>query len=248
MDTPHATSQASVMDIDEARRGRRGRILAVLREAAWLTPARARAYATMLLAGMLAVAATWVVTATDGMDSRGKPIGTDFAHYWTAGRLALEGRPAAAWDWDALHAAQAAKWPGIGVTPFLYPPPFLLLCSALALLPYGAALAAWLSASLDGLLACAAPAIPSGWTIAGAGRVSGGVRQRDAWAERLPDCRAVRRGGTRLSAASRAGGYLSRRIVLQAASRHRGHHRAAGGGAMEDHRLGQRHRRGSLRR
>jgi hypothetical protein len=33
-------------------------------------------------------------------DPEGRGIPTDFVNVWAAGRLALEGHPAQAWDWD----------------------------------------------------------------------------------------------------------------------------------------------------
>ena len=148
MDRHRATPQSCVMDGQEAQPAPRDAtgVLAALRRACWLTPARARAYGVILAAGMASVAVVWLFLSHGALDARGKPIGADFAHYWTAGRLALQGSPAAAWDVSALHAGQVAIFgAGIGVTPFLYPPPFLVICVILALLPYGWSLIAWLS-------------------------------------------------------------------------------------------------------
>jgi hypothetical protein len=81
------------------------------------------------------------------------PTSTDFVSFYAAGKLALAGAPALAYD-QAAHAAAeaAATTPGIQYQFFFYPPVYLFLCAPLALLPYmisfvlfqAAALAAWL--------------------------------------------------------------------------------------------------------
>ncbi len=65
------------------------------------------------------------------------PTSTDFVSFYAAGRLALAGTPALAYD-QAAHAAAeiAATAPGIPYQFFFYPPVYLLLCAPLALLPY----------------------------------------------------------------------------------------------------------------
>lgn len=144
MDSAGATHHCSAMDMGEARAGRRARILGALREADWLFPGRARAWCVLLLVGQVAMAAL-LLTGDGLLDPAGRPIGTDFASFWTASQLALEGRAAAAWDREIHHGLQQAIFgPETGYYAFFYPPPFLLVCLPLALLPYGLALPAWL--------------------------------------------------------------------------------------------------------
>jgi alpha-1,2-mannosyltransferase len=65
---------------------------------------------------------------------------TDFASFYAAGKLVAAGSPALAYDQAAHHAMeQAVTAPGIEYQFFNYPPVYLLLCSALAQLPYLAA-------------------------------------------------------------------------------------------------------------
>jgi alpha-1,2-mannosyltransferase len=69
-----------------------------------------------------------------------KPTSTDFVSFYAAGGLADAGTPALAYDRDAHYAAEErATEPGIVYNFFYYPPIFLLLCGALARLPYFAA-------------------------------------------------------------------------------------------------------------
>ena len=72
---------------------------------------------------------------------------TDFISYWAASVLALDGNPAAAWDWQAHAAVQAKLVQFEGLMPFPYPPPFLLLLLPFGLLPYPVAAALWIVAT-----------------------------------------------------------------------------------------------------
>jgi hypothetical protein len=66
-----------------------------------------------------------------------KPTSTDFVSFYAAGSLANAGTPALAYDQAAHYAAeQRVTQEGIEYNFFYYPPPFLLLCAAIAHLPY----------------------------------------------------------------------------------------------------------------
>lgn len=80
------------------------------------------------------------------IDWRGFAIPTDFVNVWAAGRLALEGHPAAAYDWT-IHKQAEVEALGHGFATYgswSYPPPFLFVSTALARLPYFAAFAIWI--------------------------------------------------------------------------------------------------------
>ena len=126
-----------------------------LRRAEWLTRKRAMAYCCILAVMTAPVSVAWVGTAFlhDGMDFGGRPIAPDFAPYWTAAKLALSDDPSAAYDPDAHYARERELFGGgplNGSTPFVYPPPFLLICLPFAVLPYPIALAAWLGLTSAG--------------------------------------------------------------------------------------------------
>jgi hypothetical protein len=81
---------------------------------------------------------------------------TDFASFYAAGRLADAGTPALAYDQAAHHAMeQAVTAPGVEYQFFNYPPVYLLLCGLLAQLPYLAAFAVFIAATLLFYLAVA---------------------------------------------------------------------------------------------
>jgi len=126
------------------------------------------AQAIFLAAGF--VQGLWLVNPA------GQPITADFVNVWAAGRTALDGDPAAVYD-AVLHnsAEEAALGHAFdGKLPWNYPPIFLLAAALLALLPYVAAHAIWMSVTFPAylwavraiighrvgiLLACAYPAV-----------------------------------------------------------------------------------------
>ncbi len=119
-----------------------------LGDCAWLDVGRTRAYARILLAVTFIGAVGGIALSSNGLDRQGKPIGADFVGFYTASRLALDGRPALAYDVSSHWAAQKALFgPTLGYTAFFYPPPALLIYLPLALAPYFVSLAAWLAAT-----------------------------------------------------------------------------------------------------
>lgn len=87
---------------------------------------------------------TWIFDA----DGRGMP--TDFVNVWAAGRLALEGHPAQAWDWDIQKQIEVAllNQDFVGHFAWHYPPPFLFVAQILAQFPYAAAFIGWAALSM----------------------------------------------------------------------------------------------------
>lgn len=105
----------------------------------WLTGERLRVYGAMLaLAGLTLVAWTFLFPVP------GTALGGDFLSFYAAGQLALEGHAADAWSPDLHQAMQHALVPGFtDYLAFFYPPPYLLICMPLALLPLPLALLTW---------------------------------------------------------------------------------------------------------
>jgi alpha-1,2-mannosyltransferase len=121
-----------------------GGLVEALRSGSFLTRERMRLVAVAVIVAF-AVGYGWLAATSHGLvDFKGRPIGTDFSSFYAAGTLVLDGQPQAVFD-PALHFAREQALFGTD-TPFysfLYPPFFLVIAAALALLPYGAALAAW---------------------------------------------------------------------------------------------------------
>ena len=103
-------------------------------------------------------------------DPNGLGIPTDFVNVWAAGRLALEGHPALAWDWDIQRPIEVAELGQdfIGYFAWHYPPPFLFVASLLARLPYGVAFMGWVFISLIPYLVVMRAIVgrPFGWMLA----------------------------------------------------------------------------------
>src|SRR3984957_13263724 len=121
----------------------------ILRSGAWLTRERIRLVAVAIL-GVSCVALVYLLATANGMvDLQGRPLGTDFSSFYAAGTHVLDGHPDAPYDLARQHAREQAIFGA--ATPFygwLYPPFFLFIAAALALLPYGAALATWQAITL----------------------------------------------------------------------------------------------------
>ena len=105
-------------------------------------------------------------------DEKGLGIPTDFVNVWSAGRLALDGQPAQAWDWDIQKQVQVAVLGQSyqGNFAWHYPPPFLFVASLLAHFPYATAFIGWALASLVPYLAVMRAIVgrPFGWLLAAA--------------------------------------------------------------------------------
>ncbi|HEY0315078.1 MAG TPA: glycosyltransferase family 87 protein [Sphingomonas sp.] len=135
----------------------------------WVDARRVRLVCGLLLAATILSYAFLLATAHGTLDRAGRPIGTDFSDVYAAGWMADHGRAAAAWVWpehykvqQALHHSKALPFYG-----WHYPPPFLLLASLLASLPYLAALALWQSVTLTGAVVVARHIVPGpGTTLA----------------------------------------------------------------------------------
>ena len=151
-----------------------------LREAAWLTPARVRAYRTILAIVFATILTVWLLTQGVG------PLFGDYLGYWGGARLAMEGRIADTYSLAALHAMQYAMFGesvAHQVAGFVYPPMFLFLCIPFAVLPFVPSAVAWLAVTGTALAAVLRPLMrgvrhawlalvlfPASWLNAGFGQ------------------------------------------------------------------------------
>jgi hypothetical protein len=112
----------------------------------WLNGERIRVYSSMIVVIFAVTLLGWLALSLPNLvDPRGKPIGYDFMSYWSAARLALAGRAAAAFDGAAITLVQHQVVPFLPNIwyPWHYPPIFLLVVAPLGLMPYPAALASF---------------------------------------------------------------------------------------------------------
>jgi len=121
----------------------------LLRSGAWLTRERITLVAAAILLASVAGFVYLLVTAHGLVDLQGRPLGTDFSDVYAAGTYVLEGEAEAPFDMARQHAREQQIFGAS--TPFYgwhYPPFFLFVAAALALLPYGIALAVWQAVTL----------------------------------------------------------------------------------------------------
>ncbi|MBL8835230.1 MAG: DUF2029 domain-containing protein [Alphaproteobacteria bacterium] len=143
-----------------------------------LAPLLAVAVLALLSIGYVALFAQAVTLPVDGRfaNARGSFAGGDFVLFYSAGRLAAQGEPAAAYDLTRYRAAHAevmdAETPR---APWIYPPTTLLALRALGHLPPIEALWTWLA--LSALAGAGAAAIVGGWRLAPLGLLYPGIGQ-----------------------------------------------------------------------
>ena len=120
----------------------------------WLNGRRLRAYPKIFLSIYLLVILVVLATSQGIVDLAGRPLGTDFSCFYAASELALDGRAVEVWIPSALQLIEQHLSDGqtTSIYPWFYPPSFLLVVAPLALLPYGAALLAWLSGGIAAYL------------------------------------------------------------------------------------------------
>lgn len=109
---------------------------------------------TLALAFIVVLAGAWF-GGTWLTDAQGRPIANDFVDVWAAGRLALDGHAASAYDWT-LHKAAEIRAVGHDFENYYgwhYPPTFFFAAAALALLPYATAALIWLGLTLPAYIA-----------------------------------------------------------------------------------------------
>lgn len=106
-------------------------------------------YPRLFLAMFILAAPLYALTFEGGLDGRGRPPGTDFIAFWSAGRFALDGHAADAWDLDLIGAFQLSMFPGLsGPTQWAYPPTTLPLVIPFGALPHLTAYVTWVVVGL----------------------------------------------------------------------------------------------------
>ncbi len=124
-----------------------------IRTGGWVTAKRLRVYPRIYFGVSLAVTLAAVIFGQGVLDPSGKPLGTDFLHFWSASYLLWQGRPEAAYDPTSLGAiCQSIVGMDAPSYAWLYPPMALLVVAPLAALPYLPALTAWLGVTLLGYM------------------------------------------------------------------------------------------------
>src|SRR5258708_1777083 len=119
-------------------------MLDMMRSGDWVTRDRMRLVGFGLLIAYAARLASLFGTANGLSAAVGRPLGNDFSNVYAAGTLVLDGQPQAPLDPALQYAREQAIFGA--ATPFYgwhYPPFFLFVAAALALMPYTLALLVW---------------------------------------------------------------------------------------------------------
>lgn len=136
----------------------------------WLIERRVKVYPRLFLALFVLAAPLYALSFSRGLDGRGRPPGTDFIAFWSAGRFALDGRVADAWDIDLIGAFQLGIYPGMsGPTQWAYPPTTLPLVLPFGALPHLTAYLVWTVVGLALYVGALSPLLrgrPHAWQIA----------------------------------------------------------------------------------
>jgi hypothetical protein len=85
----------------------------------------------------------------------------DFASFWAAGRLAMQGAPSLAYDIAVHRSVEMSVAHMGGLMPFPYPPPFLFVVAAIAFHPFWLAYLAWISVTAALYFAAAVQLTPA---------------------------------------------------------------------------------------
>jgi hypothetical protein len=119
----------------------------------WLIERRVRVYPRILLVMFLLAIPVYALTFEGGLDSKGRPMGTDFIAFWSAARVTVEGLGVDPWSLRELEGFQLAQFPGLaGPTAWVYPPTMLLLVWPLGHLSFAPAFIAWTAFGLTAFL------------------------------------------------------------------------------------------------
>jgi alpha-1,2-mannosyltransferase len=123
------------------------------RHARWLTRERVIAGGQVLLLIQLTILIMLALWQHGVLTGRSSNTSSDFVSFYAAGKLALAGTPALAYD-QAAHFLMEQRFTAEGAPYqfFFYPPVFMLLLAPLALLPYHVAFYAFESATLAAFL------------------------------------------------------------------------------------------------
>lgn len=121
----------------------------------WALSAReARAHAFVACLALWIIAAWFVVAAPGPRDRFGQLKGSDFVHFHTIGRVAVERDAGLLYDAEALSARQLAHVPASRGDRYLpvYPPQVALFFAPIAVAPYATAAVLWALLTLAGYL------------------------------------------------------------------------------------------------
>ena len=149
----------------------------MLRSGDWLTRERMRLVAAALLIASVAGFLYLVVTAHGLIDLQGRPLGTDFSNVYAAGTYVLDGDPRRrSTSLGSTPASRKSSAPRRRSTAGIIRRSFSSSPRALALMPYGVALAVWQAVTLGLYLLAIRAILP--FVIPGRAKREPGIHNR----------------------------------------------------------------------
>jgi hypothetical protein len=134
------------------------------RDMEWLTLDRGRVYAIALMIIWVGLLTRQILSLHGGYDHHGSMFGSDYASFWTASQQILRGDAPDVYV-PALHRAAELPLLRGRYEAFFYPPPYLLLCIPLAMLPFFPSLILFLSVTGGALLATTWRILRTPWAV-----------------------------------------------------------------------------------
>lgn len=122
-----------------------------IKTGSWLTHERIQTYSLMIaIVFIAALGINWTTGTTPLTDRLGRPIGTDFSAFWTAGHMLLNGDFTGMFDPEKHFSYQSDIFgdPWVEHYGWHYPPPFLALAAIFASLSYVPAMMLWQATTL----------------------------------------------------------------------------------------------------
>lgn len=126
------------------------KILQQLQRPSWINEQRIKLVSVVFIVLGVVTTIGLIVTSDGSLDQLGRPLGTDFSNVYSAGNMALDDRAAAAYTPIEQAQVQQALFgdPDVPFYGWHYPPFFLILAVALALLPYTVSWLTWMALTL----------------------------------------------------------------------------------------------------
>lgn len=125
-------------------------MLQYLRTANWINNRRIALVSVIFILFGIVTTIILIATSHNGLDQLGRPLGTDFSNVYSAGKMVLDDRAAEAYTPIEQANVQQALFndPDVPFYGWHYPPFFLILATALALLPYSVSWLTWMALTM----------------------------------------------------------------------------------------------------
>lgn len=125
-------------------------MLQYLQTASWINNRRIALVSWIFILFGVVTTIILIATSHNGLDQLGRPLGTDFSNVYSAGKMVLDGHAAEAYTPVEQSRVQQTLFndPDVPFYGWHYPPFFLILAAALALLPYSASWLTWMALTM----------------------------------------------------------------------------------------------------